>query len=353
MAAGKVYYDATKQLAEGKITDAIAGKYTRNVHSLCDVWMADMRPGPTAFESGLEMDPDHSEMEAELIKAREMQTSLGDEAPEEAVASFEKKYKLKMQLSGGLASAKASATQAAESARVAAQDAADTAKVTVDHAQRLAISASDEFDPDAELHRAGSLEKRGARARDGFKKRWFELRGHYLAYYEKAGGKLKGDIPLVGALEVQDSTAADAKAFEIEIKMEDRVYRLNCPDADDRKEWIAALLVVRDAAVVAADTKAAEKEKEEEETAENPLDGKGEEKAADAAAGEAEPEPEADGEADAEAKAAAAAAAMMGGDEPEPEPEPAKAAAAAEEGVPPEREEVAVGTENADDEVAI
>ena len=28
MAAGKVYYDATKQLAEGKITDAIAGKYT-------------------------------------------------------------------------------------------------------------------------------------------------------------------------------------------------------------------------------------------------------------------------------------------------------------------------------------
>ena len=59
-------------------------------------------------------------MEAELVKAREMQTSLGDEASEEAVASFEKKYKLKLQLSEGFAKAGAAATQAAEAAKVRA-----------------------------------------------------------------------------------------------------------------------------------------------------------------------------------------------------------------------------------------
>ena len=111
-------------------------------------------------------------MEAELVKAREMQTSLGDEASEEAVASFEKKYKLKLQLSEGFAKAGAAATQAADAAKVAARDAADTAQVTVDHAQRISQAVSDEFDPEADLQRSGSLEKKGARARDGFKKRW-------------------------------------------------------------------------------------------------------------------------------------------------------------------------------------
>jgi ribosome maturation factor RimP len=55
---------------------------------------------------------------------------------------------------------------------VAARDAADTAQVTVDHAQRISQAVSDEFDPEADLQRSGALEKKGARARDGFKKRW-------------------------------------------------------------------------------------------------------------------------------------------------------------------------------------
>jgi hypothetical protein len=122
--------------------------------------------------SAQELDPEHTEMEAELIKAREMQTSLGDDASEEAVASFEKKYKLKLQLTEGIAKAGAAATQAAEVAKVAARDAADTAQVTVDHAQRISHATSGEFDPEAALTRAGFLEKKGARVRDGFKKRW-------------------------------------------------------------------------------------------------------------------------------------------------------------------------------------
>lgn len=119
-----------------------------------------------------ELDPEHREMAAELIKAREMQSSLGDEASDEAVTSFEKKYKLRLQLTEGLAKATAAATQAAEAAKVAARDAADTAQVTVEHAQRIGHATSGEFDPEGPLIRAGFLEKKGARARDGFKKRW-------------------------------------------------------------------------------------------------------------------------------------------------------------------------------------
>jgi hypothetical protein len=91
----------------------------------------------------------------------------------------------------------------------------------------------------------------------------FELRGCYIAYFDKEGGKLKGDIPLAEAIDIQDSTADDAKAFELEIKMADRIYRLNCADGDDREEWIAALLGARDSAKAARDAMESES---------NPLD---------------------------------------------------------------------------------
>ena len=79
-----------------------------------------------------------------------------------------------------------------------------------------------------------------------------------MAYFDKEGGKLKGDIPLAEATGVQESTAKDAKAFELEVTMSDRVYRLNCPDADERKEWIAALLGAQEKARAAGVIPAAE-----------------------------------------------------------------------------------------------
>ena len=149
----------------------------------------------------------------------------------------------------------------------------------------------------------------------------FELRGPHMACFDKEGGKLKGDIHLAGAIAVQDSTADDAKAFELEIKMSDRVYRLNCPDPDERKEWIAALLGAQETVQVALG--AAESES-------NPVAAPAESTTA------AEPElaqsPSADPQSDDQD--------------------------GAEEGVPPEQQggedgaEVAVGTE-IDDQVAI
>ena len=82
----------------------------------------------------------------------------------------------------------------------------------------------------------------------------FEARGPYLAYFDKEGGKLKGDIPLAATIAVQESTAEDAKAFELEIKLSDRVYRHNCPDAEERKEWIVALLDAQAKSKVTAET---------------------------------------------------------------------------------------------------
>ena len=150
----------------------------------------------------------------------------------------------------------------------------------------------------------------------------FEARGPFLAYFDKEGGKLKGDIPLAAAIAVQESTAEDAKAFELEIKLPDRVYRLNCPDADERKEWIVALLDAQATPKVTADTES------------NPV-------------APEEPEPEV---------------------EPQPDPEPSAdlRVEPAEEGIPPAPvptspapevprtpvPEVAVGTE-IDDQVAI
>ena len=206
------------------------------------------------------MDPEHSEMEEDLTKAREMQTSLGDEATEETVASFEKKYKLKMQLSSAATRAATAANQAADAAKIAARDTMDTAQVTVDLAQRKMEGAQHDeaADESAELARSGWLEKKGARSRDGFKKRWFELRASYLFYYEKEGGKHKGDISMGDAVSVEESKAVcpakiacvllqvclnanvaqrlpvgaqeDAKPFELAVKMGDRDYRLNCAD---------------------------------------------------------------------------------------------------------------------------
>ena len=55
----------------------------------------------------------------------------------------------------------------------------------------------------------GWLEKKGARSRDGFKKRWFELRASYLFYYEKEGGKHKGDISMGNAVSTRFDAGED------------------------------------------------------------------------------------------------------------------------------------------------
>lgn len=151
----------------------------------------------------------------------------------------------------------------------------------------------------------------------------FELRGPHVAYFDKEGGKLKGDIPLAEAIAVQESTADDAKAFELEIKMSDRVYRLNCPDAGERKEWIAALLDAQEKEQAALGATESES---------NPVAGPAE----STTAAEVEPEPD-----------QSPSAGPQTGDQD-----------GAEEGIPPEHKEgqdgaeVAVGTE-IDDQVAI
>jgi hypothetical protein len=101
------------------------------------------------------------------------------------------------------------------------------------------------------LH-SGTLEKKGARDKDGYKSRWFELRGHHLVYYEDSESDKrnpKGDINLLNAAAVEES--ADTEN-ELHIVMGDaggRTYRLKADSSDTQDAWVSAVSSAREDAV--------------------------------------------------------------------------------------------------------
>jgi hypothetical protein len=99
-----------------------------------------------------------------------------------------------------------------------------------------------------EIRHSGMLEKKGARARDGFKRRWFELVGTTLAYYDKQDGKHKGDIDVTAAADVN---AVEGSKSDLVVLMkagksgkdgkpekEGRTYHLRAADSKRRDEWV-------------------------------------------------------------------------------------------------------------------
>ena len=98
------------------------------------------------------------------------------------------------------------------------------------------------------------LEKKGARRTDGWKRRYFELRGSTLDYFEAEGGKHKGAIELGqdGILTAEpaqvrlEGNARESKngisAMELEIRVAGRTYRLMCKEGPVvQDEWLAKL----------------------------------------------------------------------------------------------------------------
>lgn len=98
-----------------------------------------------------------------------------------------------------------------------------------------------------EADRKGYMFKKGKNKRDEFKKRWFELRGGQLAYFDEVGGQFKGAIDVASdeCKQVRVSEADGASQFEIEIVFPDRVYRLECENTDERRSWISTLQEAR------------------------------------------------------------------------------------------------------------
>ena len=82
----------------------------------------------------------------------------------------------------------------------------------------------------------GMLEKKGARARDGYKRRWFELKdGDTLRYLDKDGGKMKGEIGLGAA------TVKSVGDRELVLALGGRDYQLRAADTEKRETWVVAL----------------------------------------------------------------------------------------------------------------
>eukprot|EP01045_Picozoa_sp_COSAG04_P010897 COSAG04_NODE_684_length_11170_cov_4.232228_1_plen_129_part_10 len=99
---------------------------------------------------------------------------------------------------------------------------------------------------------AGWMTKRGA-VRKNWSKRWFELRGGQLAWFEDAGGKYKGEIDMASdeCKQVRVSEAEGASQFEVEIVFGPRTYRLETENTDERRAWIHALQDARQGAAAA------------------------------------------------------------------------------------------------------
>jgi hypothetical protein len=144
--------------------------------------------------------------------------------------------------------------------------------------------AAGALNPIQKVDLKGWMFKKGARKTDGFKKRWFELRGSQLAYFvgpgkasqsvatllsarasfracasvrgsyrlqlrewltcqPDAGGAFKGAIELSHqeCQQIGPSKAPGASQYEIEIVFVNRTYRLECPTSDARRAWILGL----------------------------------------------------------------------------------------------------------------
>ena len=134
-----------------------------------------------------------------------------------------------------------------------------------EHAGSRPVSASDaDDDTQAATSYAGFMEKKGEGDGDDFLRRWFELRGTTLLYFDKRDGQQKGAIELVAGRQVRpvdDSGdhVADAAAspstggsekgdsgpvgasFGFELVTNERVWQLRCEDEESRAGWIAAI----------------------------------------------------------------------------------------------------------------
>jgi hypothetical protein len=94
--------------------------------------------------------------------------------------------------------------------------------------------------------RTGWLEKKGG-FRTNWLKRWFEIQGSLLCYYDKEKEGIfrskKGEIRLDIVSDVRHSQAAveNIRPHEIELVTFERTYRFDAADDTDRDAWVAAL----------------------------------------------------------------------------------------------------------------
>ena len=94
--------------------------------------------------------------------------------------------------------------------------------------------------------RTGWLEKKGG-FRTNWLKRWFEIQGSLLCYYDKEKEGIfrskKGEIRLDIVSDVRHSQAAveNIRPHEIELVTSERTYRCDAADDTDRDAWVAAL----------------------------------------------------------------------------------------------------------------
>jgi hypothetical protein len=102
MAAGKVFYEAGRLLPAGHIAEAITalerGAEMEPVNKPAAPQLTERSTQLTKVPRGY-LVQDHADMQLMLEQAREMQTVFGDEAEEEQVESWMRKYKLKQQAS--------------------------------------------------------------------------------------------------------------------------------------------------------------------------------------------------------------------------------------------------------------
>ena len=95
----------------------------------------------------------------------------------------------------------------------------------------------------AMLEHSGWMLKKG-QVRRGWSRRYFELSGDFLFYFEKKGGEKKGSIDLVSALDVRPSAYENEtkrREFEIEVVVPDRTYRLDCETNAGAQGWLHSL----------------------------------------------------------------------------------------------------------------
>jgi hypothetical protein len=98
---------------------------------------------------------------------------------------------------------------------------------------------------------SGWLKKRGG-LRKNWLRRWFELRGAELYYYEsqtaaRQGAKPNGSIPLRDCCDVRRSAVSGASKLEMELECAQRTFRIQAADDTALAEWLRVLQAVQKA----------------------------------------------------------------------------------------------------------
>eukprot|EP01047_Picozoa_sp_COSAG01_P084871 COSAG01_NODE_18402_length_1078_cov_1.277835_1_plen_180_part_00 len=98
---------------------------------------------------------------------------------------------------------------------------------------------------------SGWLKKRGG-LRKNWLRRWFELRGAELYYYEsqtaaRQGAKPNGSIPLRDCCDVRRSAVSGASKLEMELECAQRTFRIQAADDAALAEWLRVLQEVQKA----------------------------------------------------------------------------------------------------------